>query len=108
MRLNYKITQFLSFTIGAYHQMKLTFFIWSLLSKNRFLISLVKKIISPLWSHKYNKDRSKEVQRYLSDNNFLNLQTPTSDIFQVVIIITDSTSEQALRGASNFFSHCFC
>ena len=85
--------------------MKLIFIVWGLVSKNRLLINLIKKIIAPLWTYKYRKDREKQIHQYLKSNNLPRQEKASSQVAQVAILTNKVTKKQAHRGASDFFNH---
>ena len=85
--------------------MKLIFIVWGLVSKNRLLINLMKKIIAPLWTYKYRKDREKQIHQYLKSNNLPRQEKASSQVAQVAILTNKVTKKQAHRGASDFFNH---
>ena len=85
--------------------MKLIFIVWGLVSKNRLLINLIKKIIAPLWTYKYRKDREKQIHQYLKSNNLPRQEKASSQVAQVAILTNEVTKKRAHRGASDFFNH---
>ena len=85
--------------------MKATFFVWGLVSKNRLLINLIKKLISPIWTHKYRKDREVQIERFLEYCSIKEVEREPPSIAQVAIITDKLTKKQMLRGATDFFAH---
>ena len=85
--------------------MRATFFVWGLVSKNRLLINLIKKLISPIWTHKYRKDREVQIERFLEYCSIKEVEREPPSIAQVAIITDKLTKKQMLRGATDFFAH---